>query len=72
MPPGHPYLRLFATTLGGFLLARGGMPAAQRRGRDWPGLARFYLLAVLPPALALEQQIIAGARSLNPGLLSAA
>ena len=41
-------------------------------GAEWPGLARFYLLAVLPPALALEQQIIAGARSLNPGLLSAA
>ena len=68
-----PYLRLLATVLGGFLLARGAKAATNADGgAEWPGLARFYLLAVLPPALALEQQIMAGVGSLGSGMLSAA
>ena len=68
-----PYLRLLATVLGGFLLARGaGAATTADGGAEWPGLARFYLLGVLPPALALEQQIMAGVGSLGSGMLPAA
>ena len=67
------YLRLFATTLGAVLLARGaGAATAEPAGRHWPALARFYLQAVLPPALALEPQILAGAGILEPDTLAAA
>jgi hypothetical protein len=57
--------------LAGFLLARGAR-AAGAGGEDWPGLARFYLTSLLPPALALEPQIAAGAALLDPTLLPAA
>ena len=70
-----PYLRLFATVLGGFLLARGARAAASGGpvgGQDWPGLTTVYLQSVLAPALALEQQIAAGATSLDPQLLTTA
>jgi 3-(methylthio)propanoyl-CoA dehydrogenase len=69
-----PYLRLFATALGGFLLARGGAAASAdpvAGGADWPGLAGFYLQALLPPALALEPAVAAGAAPLDPALLAA-
>ena len=65
------YLRLFATALGGFLLARGAQAATSEGGSDWPGLARFFVQALLPPALALEPQILAGAGPLDPALLTA-
>jgi alkylation response protein AidB-like acyl-CoA dehydrogenase len=69
------YLRLFATTLGGFLMARGAKAAtsgAGLGGQDWPGLTRLYLQNVLPAALALEPQVTADATSLDPGLLPGA
>lgn len=69
------YLRLFATVIGAFLLERGARAASrddQADGGDWPGLARFYVSAVLPPALALEASIMAGADLLDPALLPAA
>ena len=69
------YLRLFATVIGAFLLERGARAASDDRqagGSDWPGLARFYVSTVLPPALALEPSIMAGADLLDPVLLLAA
>ena len=69
------YLRLFATSLGAFLLARGARaapPTAADGGSDWPGLATVFLTSVLPPALALETQILAGSDALDASLLSAA
>ena len=52
-----PYLHLLAGTLGGFLLARG---AAAADGNDWPALARFYVTALLPLAVAQEGAATAG------------
>lgn len=69
------YLRLFATVLGGFLLERGAEAALRHPGSggdDWPGLARFYQTSLLPPALALAPQIMAGADLLDARLLPAA
>jgi alkylation response protein AidB-like acyl-CoA dehydrogenase len=67
-----PYLQLVATTLGGFLLARGAAAAAKTGGAgvDWRGLAGFYLQHVLPPALALEPAVVAGAGMLDPDILA--
>jgi alkylation response protein AidB-like acyl-CoA dehydrogenase len=67
-----PYLHLFATTLGGFLLVRGAGAAAGAEvgGRDWPFLARFYLDHILPPALALERAVLTGAAPLDPEALA--
>jgi alkylation response protein AidB-like acyl-CoA dehydrogenase len=60
-----PYLRLFATVLGGFLLARAA-------GRAEPGARparaaslRFYVLHVLPPAVALLPAVQSGAATLS-------
>jgi alkylation response protein AidB-like acyl-CoA dehydrogenase len=69
-----PELRLFATTLGGFLLARGAgaAPVEQRAGgADWPGLSRFYAHQLMPPAIALEAVVAAGGADLDPALLRA-
>ena len=63
-----PYLHLFAGTLGGFLLARG---AAAPDSADWPALARFYVTALLPSAVALEIPATAGAGLLDAPLLAA-
>ena len=59
-----PYLRMFATTLGGFLLARSALAAR----RVDPALAeaklagaRFYAAQLLPPASALLAAVTAGA-----------
>ena len=65
------YLRLFGHTLGGFLLARGAKAATGEEGRDWPGLARFYVRHLLPPAVGLLPVITAGGEDLDPGLLAA-
>ena len=62
------YLRLFATTLGGWLLARGAAAADATAGSDWPALARFFLTTLLPPAVALEGPITAGIRLLDAEL----
>jgi 3-(methylthio)propanoyl-CoA dehydrogenase len=62
-----PYLRLFATTLGGFLLARsalcarGTVLAASKRAS-----AAFYVGQVLPPATALLPAVTAGSAPLDP------
>lgn len=66
------YLHLFATTIGAFLLARGAGAAgkAEAGGRDWPMLARFYLQRILPPAVALEQAVTAGAKDLDLSTLA--
>ena len=54
------YLRLFATTLGGFLLARGAQAAATNEGgSDWPGLAE-----ILRPGTAAAR---AGVGAADPG-----
>jgi alkylation response protein AidB-like acyl-CoA dehydrogenase len=48
-----PYLRLLGMTLGGFLLARGAGSAGTEPGAAaWPSLARFFILQLLPPAVA--------------------
>ena len=55
-----PYLRLFATTLGGFLLAR-AMLAAKVDGRpEREASALFYVQHVLPSAGALLPAVKAG------------
>ena len=57
-----PYLRLWASTLGAALLVRGARAAASDpAGSAWPALARFFMAAVLPQAIAAESQILAGA-----------
>lgn len=66
-----PYLRLFGTTLGGFLLARGAAAATPESGHDWPGLARFYVRHLLPPAVGLAEVVLAGGEELDAGLLAA-
>lgn len=69
------YLRLFATVLGGCLVARGAEAALRHPGAggdDWPGLAKFYQTSLLPPALALAPQIMAGADLLDASLLRTA
>jgi hypothetical protein len=66
-----PYLRLFGQTVGGFLLARGAAAATAEAGRDWPGLARFYVRHLLPPAVGLAEVVLAGSDELDAGLLAA-
>ncbi|WP_374763643.1 acyl-CoA dehydrogenase [Yunchengibacter salinarum] len=68
-----PYLRLFATVLGGYLLARQAVEAERRlaAAEGDPAFlkakletARFYLGQILPPAVALAGPVKAGAGSL--------
>jgi alkylation response protein AidB-like acyl-CoA dehydrogenase len=66
-----PYLRMFATTLGGFLLARSARAArlgdgsiAEAKLAD----ARFYTGQLLPPAAALLPAVIAGSTALRAPL----
>lgn len=58
-----PYLRLFACTLGGFLLAK-AMRLAEKAGhaeaKARADSAHFYLLQILPPALGLLPAIKMG------------
>ena len=66
-----PYLRMLATTLGGFLLARSALTA---RGAGHPlapaklASARFYVGQLLPPAAALRAAVTAGSAPLQPAL----
>jgi acyl-CoA dehydrogenase len=67
-----PYLRLFGTVAGGWLLAKGAAAAARRlaAGDGDPGFlraklatARFYAENVMPQAAGLTAQVITGADS---------
>jgi hypothetical protein len=66
-----PYLRLFATTLGGFALARSALAA---RGTEFADSKRasaaFYVGQVLPPATALLPAVTAGSAPLAAELFS--
>ena len=56
-----PYLRLFATTLGGFLLARSALAARGTALADSKrASAAFFVGQLLPPATALLPAITAG------------
>jgi 3-(methylthio)propanoyl-CoA dehydrogenase len=61
-----PYLRLFATTLGGFLLARSALAA---RGTELAeskrASAAFFIGQLLPPAMALLPAVTAGSAPLS-------
>jgi hypothetical protein len=64
-----PYLRMFATTLGGFLLARAALAAqgtalAERKRAS----AEFYIGQLLPPATALFGAVTAGSGPLSADL----
>ena len=56
-----PYLRLFATTVGGFLLARAAKAAEVDARAEREASALFYMQHILPPATALTGAIKAGA-----------
>ncbi|MDH3659509.1 MAG: acyl-CoA dehydrogenase [Alphaproteobacteria bacterium] len=55
-----PYLRMFATTLGGFLLARATTQADENGRIEREASALFYVRHVLPPATALLVAVKAG------------
>jgi alkylation response protein AidB-like acyl-CoA dehydrogenase len=68
-----PYLRLFGTVVGAYLLARQAVEAERRLASDEGDpafltskitVARFYIEQLLPPATALLAPIKAGARSI--------
>jgi hypothetical protein len=64
-----PYLRLFGTVVGGWVLGRQALVA---RGAGGDGArvatARYYLVEVLPTATALEHAVAAGADVLATAL----
>ncbi len=65
-----PYLRMFAVTLGGFLLARQMRLAAASGAADAPARhasAAFYITQLLPPATALLPAVTAGIEPLAAG-----
>jgi 3-(methylthio)propanoyl-CoA dehydrogenase len=64
-----PYLRMLATTLGGFLLARAAL-AAQGSVQAEARLAsaQFYVTQLLPPAIALRSAVTAGSAPLRAAL----
>jgi 3-(methylthio)propanoyl-CoA dehydrogenase len=66
-----PYLRMLATTAGGFLLARSAL-AARRSGPPLAASklanARFYAGQLLPPAAALRAAVTAGSAPLQAAL----
>ena len=60
-----PYLRLFATTLGGFLLARSALAArGTALAESKRASAAFYIGQLLPPATALLPAVTAGSAPL--------
>ena len=60
-----PYLRLFATTLGGFLLARSALAArGTALAESKRASAAFYVGQLLPPAAALLPAVTAGSAPL--------
>jgi acyl-CoA dehydrogenase len=66
-----PYLRLFATTLGGFLLARSALLARGTGLADAKrASAEFYIGQLLPPATALLAAVTAGSAPLRSELLT--
>ena len=63
-----PYLRMFATTVGGFLLARGALAARvfdDRLAADRLASASFFVHQLLPPATALLPAVTAGCAALS-------
>ncbi|MEW5705042.1 MAG: acyl-CoA dehydrogenase [Pseudomonadota bacterium] len=67
-----PYLRLFGTVAGGYLMARAALAAARRQAEDGAdkvyfethlALARFYAERILPEALALAAAVRSGGAS---------
>jgi hypothetical protein len=65
-----PYLRMFATTAGGFLLARSALAAQGARdphAEERLASARFYAAQLLPPASALLAAVTAGCAPLRHG-----
>jgi alkylation response protein AidB-like acyl-CoA dehydrogenase len=63
-----PYLRMFATTVGGFLLARAALAARDfddRRAVDRLASASFFVHQLLPPATALLPAVTAGCAALS-------
>jgi hypothetical protein len=66
-----PYLRLFATTLGGFLLARSALAArGTALAESKRASAQFYIGQLLPPAVALLSAVTAGSAPLAAELLA--
>jgi alkylation response protein AidB-like acyl-CoA dehydrogenase len=66
-----PYLRMFATTVGGFLLARSALAAQAARdplAEEKLASARFYATQLLPPASGLLPAVTAGCAPLRQGL----
>jgi alkylation response protein AidB-like acyl-CoA dehydrogenase len=66
-----PYLRMFATTVGGFLLARSALAAkaaGDRLAEARLASARFYAAQLLPPASALLPAVTAGCAPLRQSL----
>jgi alkylation response protein AidB-like acyl-CoA dehydrogenase len=66
-----PYLRMLATTLGGFLLARAALRARaadHRLAQAKLASVRFYVGQLLPPAAALRTAVTAGAAPLAVAL----
>ncbi|MEM9443593.1 MAG: acyl-CoA dehydrogenase, partial [Pseudomonadota bacterium] len=55
-----PYLKMFATVLGGFLLARAAHQAGVEQRDEREASARFYVQHCLPPATALSHAVKAG------------
>jgi 3-(methylthio)propanoyl-CoA dehydrogenase len=66
-----PYLRMLASTLGGFLLARSTL-AARQAGHPLAeakrAIACFYATQLLPPAAALLPAVTAGSTPLEAPL----
>jgi alkylation response protein AidB-like acyl-CoA dehydrogenase len=66
-----PYLRLFATTFGGFLLARSALAARGGELADSKhASAAFYVGQLLPPATALLPAVTAGSAPLAADLFA--
>ena len=59
MAGATPYLRLLATTVGGWLMARQYL-AATPDDVSRQATAEFFLTQLLPPATALESQVVSG------------
>ena len=64
-----PYLRLLATTLGGFLLARAALAARGGALAEAKlASAQFYIGQLLPPAVALRAAVTGGSAPLRAAL----
>ena len=63
-----PYLRLFALTLGGALLAKGGL-ASDDEGK-WTALARYFAETIIDETAALAATVTGGAAALRQAAFS--